>query len=616
MPNLAGMFFMGSHPIEVAPVPDRLARVLDVHGVDYTVREWRDERFAAVNLLNGICGNLDQPATAGDRILFLDGEVSNLREGWIASEIGNSSPSCSTPAHICLQLYERHGDDFVTRLNGQFNVLVYDRADRSVKVFNDRLGYRPFYYWCNDGLALFGLEKKAIFALLGRTPSFDPLGVLEFVTFGHNLDDRTLFAGVQAMPQGVVLEFKDCRATVRRYWRPAYEKRNLVGSLEEGARELGSRLCRAVMRRADGARRYGISLSGGLDSRAVAGALAMIRGDVASFTFGPDDSPDLRYGRQLAERAGFSFHRVSYDNISRAGLLPQVVWRTEGAIPFSETFSIAQHRQIRPEADVIFNGHFGGVVSGALILPEQFLVRDARQLTAHILAKRTMLRVPTLRVLFKRSFFNDTYREVVSGIEHSLRDLGEERHPLACNLWNMTVRARRFTFCSPAVDRYLVEQVTPFTDNDVVDWMLRMPLRYLFGQRVYKRMIVETFPELASVPWAKTGQRLSRNFSLGMTKEARLFAAKRLRRLATCGRDVGRDTRVGDLRSYVDTRLKLDAFPADLFDRDGVRRSIYSALDARGSATVLFVLLTLAECALLFGTEGPTEPPPETQPDL
>ena len=40
--------------------------VLAVPGVDYAERSWRDKRFGAVNLLNGIFGNLEQPATTGE----------------------------------------------------------------------------------------------------------------------------------------------------------------------------------------------------------------------------------------------------------------------------------------------------------------------------------------------------------------------------------------------------------------------------------------------------------------------------------------------------------------------------------------------------------------------
>jgi asparagine synthase (glutamine-hydrolysing) len=589
--------------------------VLSVRGVEYTIRSWRDARFGAVNLLTGICGNLDQPVTAaGEKVLFLDGEVSNLADLWTEAANGESGESVPSPARACLILYQQHGDDFVKQLNGQFNIVIYDRRKHIVKIFNDRLAYRPLYYRCADGLALFGLEKKALFAALGRTPPLDPMGILEFCTFGHNLDNRTVFSGVDVMSPGTVLEFKDSRISAWRYWRPAYVNPARAVSCAEAARELGRRLCHAVKRQSQGDRGYGIFLSGGLDSRAAAGALARVRRDVASFTYGADDLPDLIYGRQLAAELGFAHHRLRYEDISFADFLPQVVWRTEAAIPFNHTLSIVHHRRIRAEAGVIFNGHFGGVLTGTHLLPGQFLARNARQMAEHILAKRAKLRLFTLRALFRGSFLNDAHPEMVRGIERSLLSFGEDRLPLAYNLWDMTVREPHFTFCSPQVDRYVIEPMTPFTDNDVVEWMLRMPLRYLFGQRVYKRMIVKTFPEIADVPWAKTGRRVPSNFALGMAVQARHFATKRLRGLSARAQPADAGPKLQSLEAYVVGGRISDALPGDLFDRGAVRRVTRAAVDGSGSRMALFMLLTLAECTRLFGTVGLTEPPAETQP--
>jgi len=612
MPNLAGMFDMGPRPADTAAVVAKLEHVLSVPGMDYTVRSWRDERFGAVNLLTGICGNLDQPAADGNVVLFLDGEVTNLAETCSVDAVPGDA--ISSPARACLDLYVNHGDEFVRPLTGQFNILVYDSTERCVKVFNDRLAYRPFYYWCEDGVALFGLEKKALFAGLGRTPAFDPMGVLQFMSFGHNLDDRTAFSGVRAMPPGAVLQFKEGRAVATRYWKAAYARPSSRATVGEASEEFGRRLCRAVKRSTAIDRRYGIFLSGGLDSRAVAGALARTGRDVDSVTFGGDDSPDLQYGRQLAAQLGFAHHQLQYDETSFAEIMPRVVWRTEGSIPFNETLSIAHHRIVQEKSDVIFTGHFGDALSGGHLLPGQFLARDVPHLTEHIVAKRSMLHLSTLRSLFKPSFLNDAYPEMVRGIERSLVDLEEDRMPQACNLWDMTVRQTRFTFCSPSIDRYAFEPVTPFTDNEVVEWMLGMPVRHLFGQKIYKRMIVETFPEIADVPWARTGRPVPTSFALDIGDQAWKYAAKRLRRKPAPAAPAAVDNRVRDFAQFAAGTNAQDILPGDLFDGDAVSKAAQSALDGSWPATPLYLLMTLAECARLFGTGGLTVPPEDTRP--
>ncbi len=595
----------------------RLVRVLGVDGIDYTIRSYQDRDFCAVNLLNGVFGNLEQPATnEQDMVLFLDGEIVNLAEAWRDSGDSEDGPTAPAPAAACLKLFARHGEDFVKMLNGQFNIVIYDRAGRTVKVFNDRLAYRPFYYRCVDGLAMFGLEIKSILAALGRAVPFEPRGILEFFTFGHNLDDRTHFSDVRVLQQGSILELKSGRAQVRRYWRPVYGNRSFAGSLDDAARQFGVLLCQATRRRAEKARRYGIFLSGGLDSRAAGGALARIRNDVASFTFGDGGSSDLVYGQRLAARLGFKTYQLSYKDVSLVEFLPRVVWRSEGTIPFHQTLSIAHHRRIRDEAVVIFNGHFGDALSGGHLLPALFMLRNIRELARHILMKRTQVKLALLRPLFKRAFLEGVYPEMVRGIEDSLRELGEDRLPLAYNLWDMVVRQTRSTFCSSAVDRYLLEPVTPFTDNDLVDWMLCLPFHWLFGQRAYKRMVVQTFPEIANVPWARTGRRVPSNFVVDMAVLASLFAVKRLKRMAAASKTSIVDPRLRTFVNYPIERIPVDLLPGDVFDRAAIRDIISSTASGRGSATLLYLLLTFTECTRLFGSGNVTEQPVECRPVL
>lgn len=604
---------MDGGPADTAAAIVNLERVLGVPGLDYTVRSWRDDRFGAVNLLSGLCGNLDQPAVQGKVVLFLDGEVNNLDEVVGTGAAIEGAPA--SPAGVCLDLYLSRGDEFVRQLCGQFNILVYDSSHNVVKLFNDRMAYRPFYYWCENGLAVFALEKKALFTALGRTPPLDPAGVLQFMAFGHNLNEDTVFSGVKTLPPACVLRFEDGRGVTERYWKAAYAPHPSTESSREAAAEFGRRLCRAVERSASLDRRYGIFLSGGLDSRAAAGGLARTGKHIEAVTFGGDESADLRYGRTLAERFGFVHHQLQYAHTSLADIMPRIVWRTEGAIPFNETLSIAHHRFVRSKADVIVTGHFGDALSGGHILPGQLLARDMNRLTEHIVDKRSILHLPMLRSLMNKSFVKEAYPEMVGGITKTLVEFGEERLPKACNLWDMTVRQTRFTFCSPAIDRYLFEPLTPFTDNEVVEWLLVMPTKNLFGQKVYKRMIIDTFPEIADVPWASTDKPVPANFAFDMAEQAWQYAAKHFRR-KTASRPVPVDERVRDFSRFAAGSAAQDALPGELFDRDAVAKAARSAEKGTWPAYPLYLLMTLSECARLFGASGPSEPPAEASPLL
>jgi asparagine synthetase B (glutamine-hydrolysing) len=631
MPHFAGILDLRPDHAGVMPVVRRVARLLDVAAAEYETRTWTDHDFGYVTLLNasGSSGPLDQPAVSADgrTVLFLDGSIYGVRSGTAGAQSSVTAAGPESAARLCLALYERVGADAAALLDGAFNVTVYDTRDRSVTVFNDRLAYRPLYYASRGGVTAFALERKAVLAALDHAADIDPLAALELFTFGHHLEDRTLFQGVRAMPQGSVLRIDADGVSVRQYWRPAYsqarEDRRM--RLHDAADEFGRRLVAATRARARNGERKAIFLSGGLDSRAAAGALARSLDpgeEVAAFTFGGDASPDVRFARQLAARLGFRHRQLTYSSDCYLPALPRVVWRTEGAVPFHNCTSVEQHRHMVGHADVIFNGHFGDALTGGHILPQQLLATTTGRLVDHILAKRSNLRLPDLRRVFSDAFLDRHYPEMRDAVRRGLEAFDEDRAPLRYNLWDISVRQARYTFNSPAIDRYLFEQITPFVAGDVVDWALRIPLRYLVGQRAYKHMIVRSFPEIADVPWARTSRPVPTSFTADVARQGATYLRKRMGRLVPGRRPAHaspapRMLTDPRLRMRIEQYLASGSALAGAFDRQRVRAMLDEHFGS-GPAAVYEVssLLTLAEATRVFIDSPLAAPPAEAEPDL
>ncbi len=610
MPNLAGLFDCRTEPTNIPDILDRFATVLSLSGFTYERRQWHDDRFGAVNLLNDLAGCREQPALSADgrRVLFLDGEVYNLDDlVGLVTPPGAGAPHL-TPCQVCLALYDRFGPtEFVTRLNGQFNIAVYDAAAQTLRVYNDHLADRPLYYLHRDGVLYFALEQKALLAAPGVAPRQDEQAVTELLAFGHFLGDRTLFEGVAALPQGSVLTADRSGVRVEPYWRPAFPPARFSGTLREAAAEYGRRVVAATARRARAGRGLGIFLSGGLDSRFVAGALARASTDVTAFSFGPEDSNDARFGRELAARLGF---RHLWLPEPGAGFDPAVlfrcVWRNECTVPFTDSTSIEHHPNIQRAARTIFNGHLGDALSGGHLLPQLFLVRDRDQLAAHILTKRTALNPARLQRLYRAEALAPAHDRLRDTVRALLHGLNEPRIPELYVLWDLTVRQRRYTLPTPAVDRYLLEQLSPFLDNEVHEFALTLPIRWLFGQRCYIRAILNEFPEIARTPWARTGRPIESHFGVRLAKLGRDYLWRRVRKVRPPARrgapapDGGR-LRGRPLQEVLEGYLRSPAFPDRLLDPARVRGLIESHFEQgnRHDAEVS-VLLTLAAGARLF----------------
>lgn len=597
----------------------RLEEVLSVRGVHFDCARWTDDRFGAVNLLKPTIDDGEQPAQhAGGQRLFLDGEIYN-----VAALAGACNPPLARagkgPAAQCLELYLRDPTETARSLNGTFNLAFYDPQRRVLQLVSDRLGSRPLYYQLHQGTLYFALEQKAILAARGVTPKLDELAVFQLAAFGHQLEDRTIFKGISVMPPGSILTASSHGVQIKSYWRPAYKATRHAG--RDASQEFAERIKAATQRRiADRRAPLGIFLSGGLDSRCVAGALAATEAPVTAFTFGNETSRDVQFARQIAHKLEFPHRVFKYDDRDFTDTLPRAVWRTEATMPFFDCLSIELHRYIRKDAELIFNGHLGDALTGGHLLPELFWLRR-RDLADHILRKRILISKDRLRALCAPRTFDALYDRMTQSVERGLGNFDEERPAFVYNLWDLEVRQRRYTQATPAVDRYVLEQLSPFLDNEVVEFCLSLPITELFGQRCYLRAIVDAFPSFAQVPWARTGHVIERNHALRLLRMGGQSMLRKSRRLLPRGTARPASSQVGELRTHglgdiARSYVASESFPDQVFDRAAASAVVERHF--RGSAShreEVGVLLTLASASRLLG-EGRSQVPNEVQPDL
>jgi len=74
--------------------------------------------------------------------------------------------------------------------------------------------------------------------------------------------------------------------------------------------------------------------------------------------------------------------------------------------------------------------------------------------------------------------------------------------------YNLKERQRRFSLLGLVLVRNSVEVRTPFSDNDLIDFTLKIPPKFKIGKHLYKKMILSMFPLLRKCPYQATGLSL------------------------------------------------------------------------------------------------------------
>lgn len=242
----------------------------------------------------------------------------------------------ASDTEVLLHLYEQHGDDFVSHLNGQFAIALWDGARQRLVLARDRVGIRPLFHARIGGRLVFASEIKALFALPELPRRLDAAALASTFSYWSVLPPGTVFEGVQSLPPGHRMTV-DARSTrIERYWDWPYGgDAPPRWSDERWADELQALLIDAVRLQLRADVPVGAYLSGGLDSSIITTIVRRhTQTPLRSFSLTFEDAEfDERVHQQaLVERLGTAHSSMQASKASIAAAFPRMVWHAEAPV--------------------------------------------------------------------------------------------------------------------------------------------------------------------------------------------------------------------------------------------------------------------------------------------
>ena len=248
-------------------------------------------RFGAATLAHTRLAIIDVPG--GDQPLASeDGEISAIVNGEIYNhvalraelELAGHRFATRSDSEVVVHAYEEHGPDCVRRLNGMFAFALWDNRTGTLVAARDPFGVKPLYWWTDGRRVALASEVRALLAAGLVEPRMDRVALDHYLACRFVPAPRTLFEGVSKLPPATVLTARENEAPRVTSYRegPGPTLEGLEG--EELQSELADRFCDAVERQMMSDVPYGAFLSGGVDSAAIAAAMAL-RGDRPPSTF-------------------------------------------------------------------------------------------------------------------------------------------------------------------------------------------------------------------------------------------------------------------------------------------------------------------------------------------
>jgi asparagine synthase (glutamine-hydrolysing) len=265
----------------------------------------------------------EQPLTSedGDVYVVCNGEIYNHLELRSRLERLGHHFQTRSDCEVIVHAYEAYGTDFVEHLNGMFALAVWDERRHRLVLARDRVGIKPLFYAAHDNLLLFASEPKALLTFPGFRRELDFVSLDQYLTYQYVPTPRSIYAGVKKLRPGHLLVVEGGRVQERAYWDLDLACTTPSTSAEDALSEqLWETLRQSVRMEMISDVPLGVFLSGGIDSSAVAAAMADVVGQVRTFSIGFEERSfdESRFARQVATYLGTSH--------SEMVLQPRMLW--------------------------------------------------------------------------------------------------------------------------------------------------------------------------------------------------------------------------------------------------------------------------------------------------
>ena len=242
----------------------------------------------------------------------------------------------ASDTEVLVHLYEEHGDDFVTHLNGQFAIALWDARRQRLLLARDRVGIRPLYYTQLGGRLIFASEVKALFALPQVPRRLDAAGLASVFSYWSVLAPGTVFEGVLSLPPGHVLAIDAQGSRTSRYWDwPFAGATTPAWSDQRWADELHELLVDAVRLQLRADVPVGAYLSGGLDSSIIT-TIIRSRSETPlrsfSLTFEDAEFDEREHQQALVAKLGTEHSAIEASKAGIAAAFPRMVRHAESPV--------------------------------------------------------------------------------------------------------------------------------------------------------------------------------------------------------------------------------------------------------------------------------------------
>lgn len=416
-------------------------------------------------------------------LILLDGIILNKKD--FCNEKETSWEDC------LIALYKNKGENFYNKFRGSFWGVLFDKREDKWIIFQDHIGSKNMYYAETEGHGyIFSNKISNIYNLrkeLGVKEELDLSAAYMLLSYGYMLENHTLSVNIKKMLPGTFIKIQKEQISEIVYYKLDNTPNNSLTEVDIIER-MDKLFRQAIKRQFDKDLEYGykhlVALSGGLDSRMTSWvANKMGYTNQLNFTFSQSSYLDESLPKTIAQDLKHEWIFKALDN----GLLlydPDDITKISGGNVLYHTLAHSTSMFIYLNFNTLglcHSGQLGDVIFGSFSkLNKQEINYDP-----HLGA-----------------YSNKLLNKVQ--IKNSIIDKYEN-----AELFCMYQRAFNGANDGLMTIQQYTETMSPFYDIDLLNFAMTIPVKYRSKQKIYKKWILNKYPDAANYIWEKTGEKIN-----------------------------------------------------------------------------------------------------------
>lgn len=266
-----------------------------------------------------------------DKVIIFNGEIYNyqiIKEDLLAK---GHKFTTKADTEVILHGYEEYGEKILNKLRGMFAFVIYDIKTKELFGARDFFGIKPFYYYIDDEVFMFGSEIKSFLGNPNFKKEFNKEMLPLYLSFQYSALEDSFFKNVYKLKPGCYFKYRDGKFKLEKYYNlelEPYEDRSF-DDFKDGIRDL---LNDSVEAHKVSDVEVGSFLSSGVDSSLIATISSVNK----TFTVGWDNNnySEIDYAKDLSKK-------IKVKNISKK------ISKSE----YFEKFPMIQYYMDEPLAD-------------------------------------------------------------------------------------------------------------------------------------------------------------------------------------------------------------------------------------------------------------------------